>query len=185
LIEVARTLFARIGVENTTMNDIATASKKGRRTLYTYFQNKTAIYHAVVESELNRLYGALEAVVNQKISADAKLLLFVRTRFDTVKQIVVRNGTLRARFFRDIRRVEHARKAFDAKEIEIVQKILDEGVQAGIFAVEDSLAMATILHHALKGLEVPYIRGAVNAQSAAEDAQVAGIVRLLFHGIKK
>ena len=34
LVDVARQLFAKMGVENTTMNDIALASKKGRRTLY-------------------------------------------------------------------------------------------------------------------------------------------------------
>ena len=38
LIEVARQLFARKGVENTTMLDIANASDKGRRTIYTYFK---------------------------------------------------------------------------------------------------------------------------------------------------
>ena len=38
LVDVARQLFARMGVDNTTMNDIAQASKKGRRTLYTYFK---------------------------------------------------------------------------------------------------------------------------------------------------
>ena len=38
LIEVARQLFARKGIENTTMNDIAEASDKGRRTIYTYLK---------------------------------------------------------------------------------------------------------------------------------------------------
>ena len=38
LIEVARQLFAHKGIENTTMSDIATASEKGRRTIYTYFK---------------------------------------------------------------------------------------------------------------------------------------------------
>ncbi|MFW9596738.1 MAG: TetR/AcrR family transcriptional regulator, partial [Paludibacter sp.] len=37
LIEVARELFALHGKKEVTMNDIAEASKKGRRTLYTYF----------------------------------------------------------------------------------------------------------------------------------------------------
>ena len=40
LVDVARQLFAKMGVENTTMNDIAMASQKGRRTLYTYFKSK-------------------------------------------------------------------------------------------------------------------------------------------------
>ena len=38
LIEVARQLFLRNGVENTTMAQIADASEKGRRTIYTYFR---------------------------------------------------------------------------------------------------------------------------------------------------
>ena len=50
LVDVARQLFAKMGVENTTMNDIALTSKKGRRTLYTYFKSKEDIYMAVVES---------------------------------------------------------------------------------------------------------------------------------------
>ena len=49
LVDVARQLFAKKGVEDTTMNDIAQASKKGRRTLYTYFKSKEQIYMAVVE----------------------------------------------------------------------------------------------------------------------------------------
>ena len=56
LVDVARQLFARMGVDNTTMNDIAQASRKGRRTLYTYFKSKNEIYLAVVESELDQLY---------------------------------------------------------------------------------------------------------------------------------
>ncbi|MDE5800020.1 MAG: TetR family transcriptional regulator, partial [Paramuribaculum sp.] len=35
LLEVARNLFMVKGVEHTTMNDIATASDRGRRTIYT------------------------------------------------------------------------------------------------------------------------------------------------------
>lgn len=55
LVDVARQLFAKNGVENTTMNDIAQASQKGRRTLYTYFKNKEEIYYAVIEAEVERL----------------------------------------------------------------------------------------------------------------------------------
>ena len=55
LIEVARQLFAYKGIENTTMNDIANASDKGRRTIYTYFKNKKEIYNAVIEQESEKL----------------------------------------------------------------------------------------------------------------------------------
>ena len=99
LIDVARQLFARIGVDDTTMNDIAMASKKGRRTLYTYFKNKNEIYQAVVETELNRLYKMLQDVAVKDLPADEKLITFIYTRLDAIKAIVLRNGTLRANFF--------------------------------------------------------------------------------------
>ncbi len=51
LIEVARQLFVHKGLDNTTMNDIANASDKGRRTIYTYFKSKREIYNAVIERE--------------------------------------------------------------------------------------------------------------------------------------
>ncbi|MDR1527614.1 MAG: TetR family transcriptional regulator [Dysgonamonadaceae bacterium] len=184
LIEVARLLFARIGVENTTMNDIAAASQKGRRTLYTYFKSKTDIYHAVVESELNILYTALETVVDKEMPADEKLLEFIRTRSDMIKQVVFRNGTLKARFFRDIWQVENVRKGFDLQEINYIQAILDEGVRKNSFVIEDTASMAAILHYAFKGLEVPYIRGTMKGiRSGSKDME--NIVNLLFNGIKK
>ena len=48
LVDVARQLFAKNGVANTTMNDIAQASGKGRRTLYTYFNRMEDVYNAVI-----------------------------------------------------------------------------------------------------------------------------------------
>ncbi|MDH8702159.1 AcrR family transcriptional regulator [Dysgonomonadaceae bacterium PH5-43] len=185
LIEVARLLFARTGVENTTMNDIAVASNKGRRTLYTYFKSKTDIYHAVIESELNLLYSSLESVAQKNIPADEKLLEFLRIRLESIKNVVSRNGTLKANFFRDIWRVENVRKDFDLKEISYIQGILDEGVKNNIFDIEDTNSMAIVLHHALKGLEVPYIRGRMTSTMPSNTDRTDSIIKLLFDGIKK
>lgn len=127
LVDVARQLFAKMGVENTTMNDIALASKKGRRTLYTYFKSKDEIYLAVVESELDILSDMMKRVAEKNISPDEKLLELIYTRLDAVKEVVYRNGTLRANFFRDIWRVEKVRKKFDAKEIQFFKTVLLEG----------------------------------------------------------
>ena len=101
-IEVARQLFARKGVENTTMNDIASASDKGRRTIYTYFKNKHDIYNAVVESESDKILINLRLIVARPIAAEEKLREYVAVRFETMREIVSRNGSLRAGFFRDI-----------------------------------------------------------------------------------
>jgi len=80
------------------MNDIAEASKRGRRTLYTYFSNKNDIYKAVIESELDVLYAKLEEVIRRNLPADEKLILLAFTRLSAIKEVVTRNGTLRADF---------------------------------------------------------------------------------------
>ena len=161
LVDVARQLFARKGVEDTTMNDIAVASKKGRRTLYTYFKSKEQIYLAVVESELERLLDAMQKVAEEPISPDEKILELINAHLDIIKMAVYRNGTLRADFFRDIWRVEAIRKHFDTKEIELFRVILQEGKERGIFDIDNVDITADILHYCIKGIEVPYIRGQI------------------------
>ena len=165
LVDVARQLFAKMGVENTTMNDIALASKKGRRTLYTYFKSKEDIYMAVVESELDILSDIMKRVVEKDISPDQKIIEMIYTRLDAVKEVVYRNGTLRATFFRDIWRVE---KRFDAKEIQLFKDVLREGVEKGVFQVDDIDMTAELVHYSVKGIEVPYIRGHIGAKLTDE-----------------
>ena len=161
LVDVARQLFAKNGVDNTTMNDIAVASTKGRRTLYTYFKSKEEIYIAVVESELDKLAEALDGVAAERIDPDLKILKLIETHLDAIKEVVARNGTLRAEFFRDIWRVERARMRFNYHETKIFQKVLAEGVEKGVFDVDDVAVYADILHCCVKGIEVLYIRGRI------------------------
>lgn len=184
LVDVARQLFARVGVSGATMNDIAQASGKGRRTLYTYFKSKNEVYQAVVESELDRLYGMLLDVAERDMRADEKLITFIYTRLDAVKSIVFRNGTLKANFFRDIWRVEKVRKDFDVRETALLKGILDAGVEEGVFAMPDTEVTAVVLHHALKGLEVPYIRGVMGDTIAQRIKRRDNVMNLIFNGIK-
>lgn len=164
LVDVARQLFAKNGVDETTMNDIALASKKGRRTLYTYFKSKEEVYMAVVESELEILSSSLEKVVAEKMSPDQTILKMIETHLDAIKMVVLRNGTMRAGFFRDIWRVERVRRNFDVREIRLFRQILTEGKEQGLFEIDNIDIMADILHYCIKGIEVPYIRGQIGEE---------------------
>ena len=178
LVDVARQLFAKNGVDDTTMNDIAVASKKGRRTLYTYFKSKEDIYMAVVESELEMLSGAMEKVAEQDIAPDTKILRLIETHLDSIKMVVFRNGTLRAGSFRDIWRVEAVRKNFDRTETKLFRQVLTEGKEKGIFDIDNVNIVADIVHYCVKGIEAPYIRGQIGEELDDETgwAYVAKIV---------
>ena len=184
LVDVARQLFAKMGVENTTMNDIALASKKGRRTLYTYFKSKEDIYMAVVESELDMLSDMMKRVAEKNISPDEKMIEMIYTRLDAVKEVVFRNGTLRANFFRDIWRVEKVRKRFDAKEILLFKDELREGVEKGVFRIDDIDMTAELVHYCVKGIEVPYIRGHIGAK-LDDETRDKYVVNLVFGALHR
>lgn len=159
LVDVARQLFAKNGLENTTMNDIAVASGKGRRTLYTYFKNKEDVYYAVIEAELVRLSDKLEEVAAKKMRPQDKIIELIYTHLSMIKETVVRNGNLRAEFFRNIWMVERVRKHFDEDELELFRKVYADGKADGEFEIDDIELVADITHYCIKGLEVPYIYG--------------------------
>src|SRR5574344_2812149 len=159
LVDVARQLFAKNGIANTTMNDIAVASGKGRRTLYTYFSRKEDIYAAVIESELERLSDRLDEVAAMKMRPQEKIIELIYTHLSMIRETVVRNGNLRAEFFRNIWMVEKVRKNFDEDEIELFRKVYADGKVDGEFDIDNVELVADITHYCVKGLEVPYIYG--------------------------
>jgi AcrR family transcriptional regulator len=159
LIDVARRLFAKNGIDGTTMNDIALASGKGRRTLYTYFKSKEDIFYAVIEMEMERMSERLRTIADKELEPEDKLVQLVYTHLSLIKETVIRNGNLRAEFFRDIWLVEKVRKNFDRTEAEILQKIIMQGIRQGKLDVVNIQLSVEIIHYCIKGLEVPYIFG--------------------------
>ncbi len=182
LIEVARELFAKHGKKDVTMNDIAEASKKGRRTLYTYFNNKEEIYKAVINKELEQVLDSLCLVSAEKVAPDVKLKNHILTHLDAIKLVVTRNGSLRGDFFHDIYEVERTRRKVDVKEIALIKDILIEGIESKIFKRMDPNLSAMIIFYSIKGLEVPYIRQNISEEF---DRNKYTIVDFVFQGIKK
>ena len=159
LVDVARRLFAKNGFENTSMNEIAAEAKKGRRTLYTYFKSKEDIYYTVIQTELKRLFERLDEVANMDMQPEEKMVQLIFTHLESVKEIVNRNGNLRAEFFRNIWRVEQVRKSFDRMEIAVFRRVLNEGKDKGQFDINNAKFTADLVHYCLKGCETPYIYG--------------------------
>ncbi len=182
LIDAARELFASKGKDNITMNDIAEASNKGRRTLYTYFKNKNDVYKAVVENEIQLVLEALKANSERNYNAFDKLKNHIFIHLDKIRESVMRNGSLRADFFNDIYEVERSRRRMDIIELKLIDQILREGIEEGVFKSMDIETMSIILLHSLKGLEVPFIRKSLT--STAEEIKNE-LVELIFKGLLK
>ena len=184
LIDIARQLFAKRGVANTTMNDIAVASGKGRRTLYTYFNSKEEVYSAVIESELERLSDKLDEVAAMKMRPLDKVIELIYTHLSMIRETVVRNGHLRAEFFRNIWMVEKVRKKFDDYEIDLFCKVYEDGKADGEFDIDDVNLVADITHYCIKGLEVPFIYGRIG-HGLTEEASKPLVAKVVYGALGK
>lgn len=180
IVDVARRLFALYGKANVTMNDIAVASEKGRRTIYTYFCNKDEVYLAVIENELDHLIERLLVVMNKELPPDKKLEEYIFTRFEAVKEAIERNGSLRADFFRNIYEVEKARRSIDIKEIRMIKQIMDDGMKQGIFQIHSTQWAAMMMLYSLKGLEAPYLKNNIG-NYIRDNKQI--IIDTIFNGM--
>jgi len=182
LVDAARKLFAEMGYANTTMNDIAGASQKGRRTLYTYFKSKEEIYLAIIKQEKTQLIQKSEEILKKDISAEQKLIEYIYTRLNSVRDIILRNGSLRADFFNDLQEVEKVRRRLDIQDIRIIKKILGEGVEQQIFDIRNLDMAAMLIHYALRGIEIPYTKDFTRRKINASRMEV---VNFLVKGFRK
>lgn len=161
LIDVARQLFAHKGIENTTMSDIANASDKGRRTIYTYFKNKREIYNAVIEKESEQLVARLRNVTTAEMSPVEKLCKFIDLRIDVVVDAVDHhhdNTVLRSLLMRDVKRMERIRQLAIEKELDMLKAIVREGLKTGDFDPEKVDGVYASMIMLFQGIELSYMR---------------------------
>lgn len=157
LIEVARQLFVNKGVENTTMNDIASASDKGRRTIYTYFKNKREIYNAVVESQSNIVVGRLKEIAESDLEPGEKLCRYLKCRFSLLEEISSRpkshHELYRTFFNRDARRAGRIYNMARKKETAVFNSLLQEGIDKGAFDRQQAENLPDLMTCVFSGIE--------------------------------
>lgn len=184
LIEVARQLFANNGVENTTMNDIANASEKGRRTIYTYFKNKKEIYNAVIEKESDQLVSKLREIFELKTSPTDKLRRFFEVRFNIINDVATQEDSLRRFFVRDVKRVDKIRRLASEKEREILRKIIDEGVTLGQFDKKQGERFGVLWQMLVQGVEFSRLRDNFIEIGIDKSKFTSDIIDYLIIGLK-
>lgn len=147
LIDVARRLFIRNGLENTTMSDIATASDKGRRTIYTYFRTKREIYEAVIQSESRKVCDELQEIVDAAPTPELKLRKLMEFRIDLAYMPAANRPEvwLSALFSLDSKRADRIRAYVRDYVLETMDAILTDGVAAGVFDAVQALRVPRLL----------------------------------------
>ncbi|MCK4678161.1 MAG: TetR/AcrR family transcriptional regulator [Bacteroidales bacterium] len=182
ILETARNIFRRFGFAKTSIGDIAIAARKGRRTIYTYFENKEDIYKAVIEKEVNVLKISLVDVILSESSTKEKLKDYFITRMMTINVLANYYEALRNDYLQDFKIIEKIREDFDNQEISMISEILTEGVENNEFKIENINLTAKAIVIALKGFEIPFFIEKVDTDF---ESQLGSLIDILFNGILK
>lgn len=185
LIDVARQLFARKGIENTTMSDIANASDKGRRTIYTYFKTKRDIYDAVIEHESEQIVSRLREVEAETLLPPSeKLRKFLMMRVALIEKAAKSQESIRVFASRDLKRLDRIRHLVSLKEQEIMGAILDAGVASGEFDKPQTERLPSLLRVIAQGLDIGYLRDNFEDISVDRSTMNETILEFILNAIK-
>lgn len=185
LIEVARQLFVHKGIENTTMNDIATASDKGRRTIYTYFKNKREIYDAVIERESDQLIQRLRQIKEQPdLDTTSKLERYLRVRLDFLTETKPRHEILLQWIGRDVRRIDRIRRLALDKELDMFKALLAQGVAEGVFDPEQAKCLPALEWLVFQGMWAEDITGRLESNGLSAETLRDNIIKFIISGIR-
>lgn len=154
LIDVARQLFVRQGVDNTTMNDIATASDRGRRTLYTYFSNKSDVYNAVLERETEVVEQKLREAIDNEDSYVDKLRALIELRLEMGAANLHGFELWRKLLLsREFKRAWKLRATVSEIMKKMIQEIVKAGIADGVFRADQSYRLPNLLYLTIRGMD--------------------------------
>ncbi|MGE0019264.1 MAG: TetR/AcrR family transcriptional regulator [Draconibacterium sp.] len=182
ILKTAREIFSKYGFKKTTLDDIANAVRKGKSSLYYYFDSKEDLFQAVILKEVEILAHELEIVINRNTDPVDKLRDYVLTKLTTFRNLAnfyhaIENDVTAIGFIDDIK------QKYEQDEIRMIKRILIEGVRKNEFEIYDFNLAAIGITMAIKGLEMPLtagVYGAVNLESSVDI-----ILKIICYGIMK
>ncbi len=183
ILEAAQNLFAKFGYKKTTMEDIAMELHKGKSSLYYYFKNKEEIFQAVIDKEQGVLISKLEEIVKSEQAAKEKLNEYVLVRMKTISEQDNYFKALTDDRFGGIEFVKAVKDSTEKTEVQMLESIITEGVEAGVFQMKNIHMGAVAIALALKGLEIPMFQSANSYGDTVE--QVQNVLDILFYGLIK
>lgn len=128
IVDVAAGLFATAGLRRTTMESIASAAGRGRRTIYMYFRNKAEIYDAVVEMEISRITDPLKNLAAADESVETILQRYGEERAVRLVNLIRRNPLLMKDFAQGHSRIERLRDKLHKAELQILTPLFAKHV---------------------------------------------------------
>jgi len=182
IIDIARNIFTHFGFKKTTMEEIALASRKGKSSIYYYFNSKEDIFKAVVEKEAEELKAELLNKIKSIDDPIEQLKVYITVRMRKLNKLTNFYTALKSEYLSHLEFIEQIRKSYDLEEIKIISGIIQDGIERGKFSVDDPQLSAIAIVTAMKGLEVPMF---ISREHGNFEVRLNNLLNFLFYGIIK
>jgi len=182
ILSVAQKIFARFGIQKTTMDEIAKMARMGKATLYYYFKSKEEIFAQVIHKESRVLKKKLQEAISKADTPQEKIKAYVLTRMMHLKELSNYYSTLTDKYLEHYSFVENERKDFTEYEIKTLTEILKQGIEQNVFGMQDVELAARMIAIALKGLEYPLI--VENKNNNNMEDEINQMLNILFKGLE-
>ncbi|WP_294348972.1 MULTISPECIES: TetR/AcrR family transcriptional regulator [unclassified Sphingobacterium] len=162
ILEAATRRFAHFGMAKTTMSEIAKDLNFSKALLYYYFPDKNSLYSAVFEYVIDKMIEDLEVVIGKGGDFEEIMMYSIDMRVKIINQYYnLFEYTMKmVKELPD--ELEQVFKESYLREVEIIEKILKIGIDAGEIQVEDINETARILLYSLFGMRMGILKDMKN-----------------------
>lgn len=181
IVKSAAGVFAKFGFKKTTVDDIAQALRKGKSSIYYYFNSKEDIFKAVVEKEADSLRAKIEEIMASEMDTIEKIRAYVETRMLSVKVMSNYHTFVNDNDVSNLDLIEKLRVKYDTEELIIIKMLLKEGMENGQFKIKDIELSSIALFTAMKGLEFPLFIKSPKAHNLL--TIIDDMLDILFYGL--
>jgi AcrR family transcriptional regulator len=156
ILEAAKRVFQKWGLNKTTMEDIAHEAGKGKSTLYYYFKSKDEIFELLVKAEFNNIINKGKDFISQINSSKEKLKKYISTTLNEIKNTVSLFSLVRGEIKGNKESLEKLRNYLDSEEELIIKEILKGGLSSKEFNFleeKDLTKAANVIVGVIRGLQ--------------------------------
>ena len=88
ILDTARKMFGRYGIQKTNLNEIARLARVAKATIYNYFGSKDQVYLEVLQREVEEIISKVKIAVEKGTCPMEKFRAFVYAKFRSMKGAV-------------------------------------------------------------------------------------------------
>ncbi|RKY58843.1 MAG: TetR/AcrR family transcriptional regulator [Candidatus Neomarinimicrobiota bacterium] len=182
ILDMARKIFSRFGLNKTTMDEIAKATRMGKATLYHYFSSKEQIFAEVIKEESRILKDKLNDALENAKTPQEKLRSYIITRIKYLNVLANTYSALSDDYLEHYSSVKKFRQEFSENELQTLAALLRYGVDKKVFSVMKINDVANVMVMALRGLEFALF---TSEESEVSDDDINLLTDIMLYGICK